>query len=154
MIILQIFFVLIYALPLYWLIHPLNAFIFFIIGLLIAILLLLIDEKFLYRFYIDQIGFNEEKKYQLITRSFLFILAYLVMAVFVITSSGSNLGNGLVMGIALALLIEMIRYKDNPEQFNARFLSQFKNPLQLIQINYFIAIALLIFIFLNILMFL
>ncbi len=99
--------------------------IFLLSGFYLGNILLWADGAFLYPYYNE---LRTEPK-QLITRSATFILAYILLALFVITSSGSYIGMGIVLGIGLTLFAELYSCKDNPELFHQQFLSQLKRTL-------------------------
>lgn len=65
----------------------------------------------------------------LITRSVLFMLAYIPVALFVVTSSGSWLGSGLVIGIGLVLLTELLQLRKDEVALRAHFVPHLKTPL-------------------------
>lgn len=105
--------------------------IFFLAGFYLGNLLLWADGKFLYPFY------NELQTIpkQLITRSALFILVYIVLGIFVITSSGQFLGVGMILGIGLTLLSELYVTQRNTELFHHTFLFQVKRQLAPVEIQ-------------------
>lgn len=104
---------------------------FFLSGFYIGNILMWLDGQFLYPFYNE---LRTEPK-QLLTRSAAFILVYLLLALFVITSSGNYIGTGLIFGIGLTLLSELYALKDMPEAFNQKFLFQLKRQLTHPEIN-------------------
>jgi hypothetical protein len=61
---------------------------------------------------------------KLITRSVLFFLTYLAVTLFVLTSTGSLFGIGLVLGIGLHFGFDFIRYYRNLGGFQRHFLWQ------------------------------
>lgn len=99
--------------------------VFFGVGSLLALILLVIDEQKLANLYADQ-GVTGRV---VITRSALFLMALIPLGLFVTTSSGSSLGKGMVMTLLLGVWFEMVTARKNLEFFNARFLSQLKTPL-------------------------
>lgn len=102
-----------------------------LVGFYIGNIFMWADGQFLYPYYNE---LRTEPK-QLITRSAAFILAYIVLALFVITSTGNYIGIGLIFGIGLTLLSELYAIKDLPEAFNQKFLFQLKRPLTYLEIN-------------------
>lgn len=108
-----------------------SSVIFFLAGFYLGNLLLWADGNFLYPFY------NELQTVpkQLITRSALFILVYIVLGIFVITSSGQFLGVGMIFGIGLTLLSELFVTQKNPELFHRQFLFQVKRQLSPLEIQ-------------------
>jgi hypothetical protein len=105
--------------------------ILFLLGFYVGNLLLWVDGQFLYPFYNE---LRTEPK-QLITRSAAFAIVFIVLALFVITSSGNYIGSGLIFGIGLSLFAEYYAYCNLPEDFNLRFLFQLKRPLEGVEIR-------------------
>lgn len=99
--------------------------IWLVLGFYLGFLLLWIDERFLYVRYNTLQTLPKE----LITRSVLFALSYLVLLVFIVTSTGSLLGVGMVFGIGVQLVIEYFEARGNPEYFHKKFLFQLKRQL-------------------------
>ncbi len=108
-----------------------SSVIFFLVGFYLGNLLLWADGKFIYPFYNE---LQTEPK-QLITRSALFMLVYIVLGLFVITSSGQFLGVGMIFGIGLTLLSELVVTQKNIELFHHTFLFQLKRPLAPLEIQ-------------------
>ncbi len=98
--------------------------VFFLAGFYLGNLLLWADGKFLYSYYNE---LQTEPK-QLITRSIVFLLVYIVLALFVITSSGNAIGIGMIFGIGLTLLAELYVSAADPVSFNHKFLFQLTRP--------------------------
>lgn len=95
--------------------------IWFVIGAFLGNLFLLIDAKVLYPRYNELRTVPE----RLITRGFVFVLAYVAASIFVVTSSGSSLGIGMVLGIGYSILAEMFAYLyTKRDAFSRRFLYQ------------------------------
>lgn len=123
----------------------------FTLAYLFGVVLLFLDEQFLYKFYqekIDSTNNDSTHFYDLASRNFIFLLALPLLSIFVLTSSGSILGIALVMAINSYLLVEMWQLKDEFLLFKDRFLAMSKiqtTPKMVRQICY---IALLYFIFL------
>jgi hypothetical protein len=91
-------------------------FAFFCGGIGIALVLMWLDQTVLYRYYSEP-----EQPVQLVTRSPLFFVAYIPMTLYVITSSGSPLGMGLVLAIGIILATELFIWRNNPQVLNGRF---------------------------------
>lgn len=89
------------------------------LGSFAGILLLWLDRHWLVRYY-------QEQKTDLLTRSPLFIISLAPLAVFVVTSTGTFLGNGLVLGILTGLLSEMWQLRLNPDAWSDHFLQNQK----------------------------
>ncbi len=73
------------------------------------------------------IGRNLQER--LITRSVFFLIAYVATAIFILTSTGSVLGMGVVLGIGLHYCFDLIRYSRNAELFRKHFFWQLKKGL-------------------------
>jgi hypothetical protein len=84
------------------------------LGLAGGIALLKADEWWLRTWY-------EVPGQPLITRSVLFMVAYIPLSLFVVTSSGSWLGSGLVVGIGLVLLTELYLLRKDEAALRAHF---------------------------------
>jgi len=63
---------------------------------------------------------------KLITRSILFLVAYVVLALYVLTSTGSIFGSGIVLGIGLHFCLDLLNYRRDLEKFHQHFLWQLK----------------------------
>lgn len=94
----------------------------FVLGSYLGNVVLWADGALLYPRY------NELQTYpqKLITRSILFVAAFSAAALFILSSSGSALGAGIVIGLGISLLGEMIVYLREPTLFHHRFLFQLK----------------------------
>jgi hypothetical protein len=66
---------------------------------------------------------------KLVTRSILFLISYAALAIFVLTSTGSVLGAGLVLGIGLHFCLDFFIYRKDVRQFRKHFLWQIKREL-------------------------
>ena len=93
-----------------------------LLGFYLGFALLWGDGKFLYALYNPT---RPEPK-RLITRSILFLIAYLALSVFIITSSGNILGVGMILGIGLQLALELVENRIDYDLFHTRFLFQIK----------------------------
>ncbi len=107
----------------------------FTAGVFIGWAFLLIDEMFLSKYYFekDEANFNFQ---QLITRSALFAVILIPLSLFVVTSTGSRLGEGLIMGLLLNLIIEAFQNRQPVEVFHRRFLAETKIDLNKNEIIY------------------
>lgn len=103
----------------------------FLAGMLLGVALLYLDEFWAHSRYKVLDG----EAVPLISRSVLFILAYLPLAFFLLTSSGSILGMGLILGIGVQLALEMLSLRSDQALFQARFLTQLKRPLSLQEVT-------------------
>jgi len=80
----------------------------------------LFDEKFLYPLYV--------KKTQLkgvLSRSLIFLVVFIPLAVFIVTSSSSPLGIGFVFGFMVTTAVDLIANLSTPEKFQRLYLFQF-----------------------------
>ncbi|HEX7018321.1 MAG TPA: hypothetical protein VF209_05455 [Patescibacteria group bacterium] len=91
-------------------------FIFFTVGLIGGAAFSWADATFLYPKYKDKTIHSSE---QYITRSFLFLLAYMATSFFVVTSTRSPIGIGLSLGIGLVLWSELLFTLQSPAQLNS-----------------------------------
>jgi len=127
-----------------------SARILFAMGVVLGFVFLLMDELFLYKYYFEK--HTDDQVQQLITRSALFGVIMIPLALFVITSTGSRLGEGLIMGLILNLIIEMLEYRRPKVVFQQRFLADTKIEIDQQQVNLLILGAGLFFIFCNFLL--
>lgn len=77
-------------------------------------------------FLLSKAGTLQEK---LMTRSVLFLMIYLGLAIFVITSTGSAFGVGMVLGIGLHFCLDFVLYRRNFAEFERLFLWQLKRKI-------------------------
>lgn len=106
-------------------------------GLVGGVVVLLADTLWLYRFYHSQ---TDAQSYQpLITRSVMFLAAFVLLSIFVVTSSGSLVGMGLVLGLGAGLLTEMLLFRSEPAAFQVVFLSDVKTRVGAQQVNRIVA---------------
>jgi len=110
--------------------------IFFTVGTVLGTILMDLDEAVFYKYYLEK----NETEIKLITRSVLFMFSLLPMGIFIVTSTGSEIGIGLFLGILTTLLIELIIYRNSIDLFHSRFLSQLKRKLSAQEIKYFVSI--------------
>lgn len=123
----------------------------FTLAYALGIFLLLADEQFLYRFYVEKIdgGLNNDShSLMLASRNFLFLLALPFLSIFVITSSGSIFGIAFVLAINFYLLIEMWQLRDEFLLFGDRFLAMSKIEVTIKLVHKICWFALAYFIFL------
>lgn len=123
----------------------------FTLAYALGIFLLLADEQFLYRFYVEKIdgGLNNDSHFlMLASRNFLFLLALPFLSIFVTTSSGSIFGIAFVLAINFYLLIEMWQLRDEFLLFGDRFLAMSKIEVTIKLVHKICWLALAYFIFL------
>lgn len=99
---------------------------FYILGWFLGMLLLILDKNYLYKYYYESIHRPEDKFARLVTRSLLFILSYFALSLFLITSSGSSLGMGIILGIGLSLSYELWNSRTYVDFFNQYFIQSKK----------------------------
>lgn len=120
----------------------------FIFSYGLGLFLMLGDEKYLQKLYLDEL---EEKI--LITRSPLFILILPFLSIFVLTSTGSIVGTGLITALNLVILIEIWQLSTKEDLFNQNFLQNTKKRvnlsemriIQIVSSVYFLLILFLLF---------
>lgn len=103
-----------------WLVAPQLAGVSFSIGLAASMVLLLSDQVLFYRWY-RLAGASSE---QLMTRSILFLGAFVAAALYLLTSSDTLVGKGLIVGMAGWYSGELLTALSNQSQFDTRFLWQ------------------------------
>ncbi|MCC6711181.1 MAG: hypothetical protein IT416_02400 [Candidatus Pacebacteria bacterium] len=109
----------------------------FLIGAILGVSLAIADAKYLYTLYqeeqpVDQVdfgsGIGEEKspiaEKFIVSQSTLYVISLVPTAIFVFTSSGSFLAMGLMGGLIIFLLVEMLQSLDKPALFFSKFLVQ------------------------------
>lgn len=82
-----------------------------------------------------QAGSLQEK---LLMRSTLFFLVYLALTVFVLTSTGSVFGIGLMLGMGLHYTYDFWRYSRQPDQFQRHFWWQIRRHFTARQVQTFV----------------
>lgn len=93
-------------------------FIKLVIGVLLGIIFIIADEEYLYEFYQD----DSSSKF-IVTRSTLYLLSLVPMALFVFTSSGSFLAIGMISGMLLFLITQMYQALKVPTLFFKKYFS-------------------------------
>lgn len=90
--------------------------------------LLLLDVEWLYQYYTQEPLEPPEVQQppEYITRSALFILTLIPLTIFMLTSTGSSVGMGMLMGILIGISLEMFALRRRQLEFQNRFLSQVK----------------------------
>jgi hypothetical protein len=107
----------VYSLVFYFSFVDVRQWLLFVLGCIGGSLLLIMDERFAWRWYNERFSAAQ----QLITRSLLFVGVYLLLALYIVTSAGSSLGSGLVMGLGLGVVLEMWLFKQDVGEFQNRF---------------------------------
>lgn len=120
--------------------------VFFLVGLLLGWAILEADEAYFNKYYLEKEQLSAAVK-PLITRSVLFMLALIPTALFVLTSTGSVIGVGVLVSITSGLALEMHSYRSDVVAFQQRFLSQLKKEVsaediqKLVYMATFVAVA-------------
>lgn len=143
----QLVFPLLYALIYYFFtaqdtINPLANTVLFAAGLYVGQFLLWADARWFYSYYnppteTEATTANTEEMPatpdipQLITRSLLFILSLFPLSIYMITSTGSAMGVGVLLGILVGLAIEMIILRRDLLFFQQHFFYQLRRPATL-----------------------
>lgn len=109
--------ILLFALPFFFAFSEVTLYAWFLVGYAFGLAVMLLDEMVLYKQYAAQ----TPDALQLITRSPLFLAAYPVLAFFAITSSGSALGVGVLLGMGIVLVAESVALQRDPARLRARF---------------------------------
>lgn len=122
----------------------------YVVGWFAGMGLLIWDKNQLYKYYFESVHLPNDHFARLITRSLLFILAYCVLSVFLITSGGNSLGVGMVAGIGLGLLFELWQSKTYVDFFNHYFI-QAKKSWNAAEINRFVQFFIIFYIITSIL---
>jgi hypothetical protein len=124
----------------------------FVLGVYGGAILMWLDQVVLHKYYAAAVDIVPTAPH-LITRSPMFIAVYVPLALFVITSSGSALGIGLIQGIGLQMSYELIKYSRDPAAFSRHFYQAFhKVTLQesllitWVFVGIFAALSLLVFV--------
>ena len=86
---------------------------------------------------------------KLTTRSVVFLVSFLPLSIFVLTSTGSLIGTGLIFGLGLHLVADFFSYAQNPQEFKRHFLWQIKREVSDTEVRNLQYFALIFFIFLT-----
>lgn len=132
-------------------------FVKFLLGVNLGFLLFFID-RILHIFFIEpETEFSQtmravwkEKKYRqffkflitstnlqrrLVTRSAFFFVAYVATAIFMLTSTGSVIGAGIILGIGLHFCFDFLLYRRDMQKFHEHFLWQIKRQFADTEVN-------------------
>lgn len=129
-----------FVIPVFW--H----WIWFAVGVVSGVGLLILDETTGYRWYQEK----GEPAF-LVSRSPLFLLSLIPLSVIVLTSFGNVWASGFIGGMTLFLLLEMIELRHSPEAFQTRFLRKVKTKISLRSINMLLLGALIFFLLIHLL---
>lgn len=113
-----------------------NQIVFFMIGSVLATVLLVGDQLIFSKYYNE----NKNDPY-LVTRSTLFLLAFIPLSFFVVTSSGSIIGLGLILTLATSLLVEMWTFRHATQTFQELYLSQLSKQYTQRDIDFIVIFA-------------
>jgi hypothetical protein len=162
-----------YTVPFFFIFQDKWLFLQFVIGVGLGFLLFLLD-RFLHVFFIQpESEFSQlvrghwqqrkikkifhtfltgrDQQNELITRSIFFLIVYVGLALYVMTSTGSVLGMGMILGIGLHFCLDFWSYRQNHEKFNHHFFWQMKRKLEEKEITYLVIIFSLFFLLLSML---
>jgi hypothetical protein len=133
----------------------------FICGYFVGFYFFLVD-RFLHAFFLyPETEFNQlvqkalkDKKYlqmvkvllqadtlqeKLLTRSILFFCIYIALTFFVMTSTGSIIGIGLMLGLGMHICLDLLSHSKDTETFHKHFLWQLKRKLSQKEVERFVA---------------
>ncbi len=138
----QLIFPLIYGLVFYFFSaieepNPVLSLFLFTAGLYIGQAILWLDAKWFYQYYnppsdVEPLTAETEELPptsdipELITRSLLFMLSLIPLSIYILTSTGSTLGVGVLLGILVGLSIEIIVLKNDLLLFQQHFFFQLR----------------------------
>jgi hypothetical protein len=108
---------------------------------------LLLDERLFVRWYRER-----PTDHFLVTRSPLFLLSLLPLAVFVMTSSGSFWASGMMGSLVLWLLLEMSALRSDPTAFDRRFLQGISGQVSSPVVSIILSVGWAFFVLINLLM--
>lgn len=100
------------------------ALMYLLVGILLGGLALWLDKHILYRYYNNT---GEPTPY-LLSRSLLFLLILLPLSIFVVSSTGSFIGQGFVLALLGGLWLEMMKVRSDTLKFNQHFGQKAKKP--------------------------
>jgi len=104
-----------------------------------------------YHHYLQLIWLNQKTVVHLMSRSFLFIILYFPLAIFVLSASSQVFGKGVVLGLGLNLVIKLWQLKNNREDFHQNFFWQAEKQISELVINRMVMGFTLLFVLLTIL---
>ena len=94
-----------------------------ILGLLVGLLLIQIDRMYLHHLY------RSTESEGLVTQSLLFLGLFLPLSFFIITSTGSILGGGIIVGFLANTLASLFALSTNKNLLEKTYFYQLKRPL-------------------------
>lgn len=167
---------LVYSVIFYFRFPDLITFVLFVVGTVFGFQLLFLD-RFIHAFYLyPETEFNtlvrqqwkrgdyfgviktlaqaETLQEKLLTRSALFLAVYVLLTVFVLTSTGSVFGIGMMLGMGLHFTYDFWRYSRDPQRFSQQYLWQIKRTFTAKDIRNFVIGWTVLFIFLSLAVFL
>ena len=106
-------------------ITPWTAWLWLILGILLGLAIVYGDEHYSFRLYLDPRS-SPQTRMGLVTRSLLFLLVFGPLALFVVTSSGSLIGQGMVTAMAVVYATELWQWRRDEAGFARKFLWQTK----------------------------
>ncbi len=139
----MIFFFILFSLKYFLKVQNLWLLLFFILGGLISLFLLWLDQNFLLTFYQNQ-------ELNPTINNFLFVLVLPILLVLLLTSK-STLGFSVGFNLYLFLMIKMIVLLKDPFLFNRFFSQQLSKNFNRLEINLIFGFYFIAFLFINIL---
>lgn len=103
---------------LFWLTHTMTGMFYFVAGLSVGTGIFLLDYQYGY------------------VRSFLVLLILIPLSIFVASSTGNTIGQGLVAALLVGVLSEMLELWKDVNRFNLRFAPGARKPLTLKEIQW------------------
>ena len=91
-----------------------------IVGVVLGLVFMIGDSVFFHRWYQEDV-IKHSSHPTLVTRSTLFLAAYVPLSIFIITSSGSWIGRSLIATIGVVIAWEMFVRRHNVEEFAQHF---------------------------------
>jgi len=86
-------------------------------GYLLGLIILIADENWLVNKY------TVSARPQLITRSPIFLVSFVVLGLYMLSASGSVIGMGIILGMATSYVLEVLLLRGRPDLLSDRFLS-------------------------------
>ncbi len=100
-----------------------------IVGLFFGLLLVQIDRLYLHHLY------RSTEDEALVTQSLLFLGLFIPLSFFVVTSTGSILGGGIIVGFLASTLASLFSLRSNKELLEKTYFFQLKRPLTQMEVQ-------------------
>ncbi len=108
-----------------------------VVGLLLGLLLTNIDRKYLHHLYRSSEGEG------LVTQSLLFLGLFIPLSFFVVTSTGSILGGGIIVGFLASTTASLYVLRTDKQLLEKTYFYQLKRPLSQVEVHLVMAALLL-----------